>query len=463
MGLIHLLAIGTLCFGYACGASYSPSLDLKDVKQIQKATSQAMKNLMSYYRPSSTGVFDQAETPWHESGMIWGMHFDYAKWSGDTQFLNTVIGALVNASYTTSHDFLGGDQVTIVETLLGRWNDDILWPSQAVVAGAEVFGPKTIMPGSNGDYITLATKTFDQAAVQTDNKCGGGIYWSRDRGSPGGTYKSLITQLEFIAQGARNYIQTQNETALGITKQVLDWITSSGIGNPQTGVLFDGVGIEDCSKYTTNLWSYNYGQLLGALSWMHKATGEQKYLDMSIPYFDYAINTFANSNTSGVITEICEPNDSCNRDQQGFKAIFTRNLVYLYRETNNETIRNTIMNIVDTSLNAMVSRSCDKDWNCGGNWTTDTQPIKYVRSQHVSTALLVAAVGIHNSPESGLLPKLDGSSTSSQTGTSSNLTSSQTSKKAKSGALRPNRPNIYDSLIVILIFSLLNVLVLNTL
>jgi mannan endo-1,6-alpha-mannosidase len=44
------------------------------------------------------GTFSETQTPWHESGMIWDMHFDYARWSGDTQFLPTVTQALFHQS-----------------------------------------------------------------------------------------------------------------------------------------------------------------------------------------------------------------------------------------------------------------------------------------------------------------------------------------------------------------------------
>lgn len=45
------------------------------------------------------GSFEQVQTPWHESQMIWGMFMDHAKYTGDTQFLSLVTGALVNSSY----------------------------------------------------------------------------------------------------------------------------------------------------------------------------------------------------------------------------------------------------------------------------------------------------------------------------------------------------------------------------
>ncbi|EGG05778.1 family 76 glycoside hydrolase [Melampsora larici-populina 98AG31] len=389
----------------AQAASYSPTLDVTNPAQVFAATTQALQNLLTYYTPTQSGVFSQVQTPWHESGMIWGMFFDYAKWTGDTQFLELVTDALVNISYVTEHakvsrlteveylsDFLGGNAVSVVQTLLGVWNDDLLWPSQAAVGGAEVFGPNAIMPRSNGDWISLATKTYDQTGVETDDKCGGGIYWSRDRGSPSGVYKSLITQIEFISQGARNYLQTKNETALAQSKQVLDWIMSSGLGNLNTGELLDGMPSNNCQQFTKTSWSYNYGQLIGSLAWMNLATKNQTYLDMISPFFDYSVKLFA---PTGVITELCEADVSCNRDQQGFKAIYARNLVYVYRQTTNATIKDAIQKMIDASVNAMVSNSCDKQWNCGGNWTTDTQPVKYIRSQAVSAALLVSAIGIH--------------------------------------------------------------------
>lgn len=142
---LPLLAVGLL--GMVRGASYSPTLDPNDVKSLRAATTAALKNLLSYYNPGSVshisllvpslwsdlfffqtfasswcfrvrylprfgtliahwmsslqqgGSFEQVQTPWHESQMIWGMFMDHAKYTGDTQFLSLVTGALVNSSY----------------------------------------------------------------------------------------------------------------------------------------------------------------------------------------------------------------------------------------------------------------------------------------------------------------------------------------------------------------------------
>ncbi|POV97968.1 hypothetical protein PSHT_14298 [Puccinia striiformis] len=240
-----------------------------------------------------------------------------------------------------TYDFLGGDKSQLVQQFMGRWNDDILWPNLVMIAGAEIFGAQSPMGNSNGDWISLATKTYDQVWAETDNKCGGGIYW--EPGFQGGHYKSLITQVEFISQAARNYMQTKNTTLIQQANTILQWITSSAIGDPQTGILWDGLEADDCGKISTSLWSYNYGQLLGSFAWMYRATGDQKYLDMTTPYFDFGARTFWLEH-------------SCNRDQQGFKAVYVRNLAYLYRITNNSTMKSQIQSMIDTSVKAMISR-----------------------------------------------------------------------------------------------------------
>lgn len=401
--MIRLISSGLLTISMVEGLgkpvfSNKPApLDIGNIHQLKAAASKAMGNLMSYYHPNSEGTFDEDETPWHESGMIWDMHFDYAKWSGNTKFLRTVTQALTHQSRDDKHDFLGPNEQTE-----GQWNDDILWPSQGAVAAADFYGAESKIPGSNTTWLQLAEKTFWEVSTkgQMDKTCGGGIFWYRDRKDSKGSYKSLITQLEFISQGARNYLINKNWKTLMLAQDVLEWVISSGLGNARTGVLLDGIDVNKCSEFRDNQWSYNYGQFLGSLAWMSKATGNTRYMDFGVPFFNNSLRTFAPNN---IITEPCEVTRSCNRDQQGFKAVYARNIAYYYRQSRDEDVKEKIRNVISTSIAAMISRSCDANYNCGGNWTLDTHPVKYVRSQHVSTALLVAAIGIHESSTSELL------------------------------------------------------------
>lgn len=118
--LISLLGLSTVL-----GASYSPTLNLNNPQELTNAATQALKNLLTYHTPSSVslflllfsarevwiflprtwpqdGAFSQIETPWHESGMIWGMFMDYAQYTGDMQFSDFVTSALVDSSFKTA-------------------------------------------------------------------------------------------------------------------------------------------------------------------------------------------------------------------------------------------------------------------------------------------------------------------------------------------------------------------------
>ena len=73
--------------------------------------------------------------------------------------------------------------------------------------------------------------------------------------------------------------------------------------------------------------------------------------------------------TTDSLTEQCEFTQNCSRDAQGFKAVYLRNIAYLFRETSDQNVKNSIFSIIDQSVAAMVSRSCDDNWNCNGDWT----------------------------------------------------------------------------------------------
>lgn len=125
-----------------------------------------------------------------------------------------------------------------------------------------------------------------------------------------------------------------------------------------------------------------------------RQTGNETYLTIANPFLDVALQHFFDPVT-GVMEEECESERKCNRDQMTFKGILARNMAYLYRESSDESVRSKIRTAIDTTVAGMIDKSCDVVWNCGGNWTTDVAPVAYSQSQYVSSALLVAAMGIH--------------------------------------------------------------------
>ncbi|OAV84911.1 hypothetical protein PTTG_30957 [Puccinia triticina 1-1 BBBD Race 1] len=141
--------------------------------------------------------------------------------------------------------------------------------------------------------------------------------------------------------------------------------------------------------------------------------------------------TFSGQKVLNVVTKTCEPGAKCNRDQQGFKAIYLRNLAYTYREATSDQVKGVIKSTIDASVAAMVQYSCDNDCFCNGNWTANATLVKYVRSQHVAAALLVSALGVHLSPEGGLLPKITPGQLTDTTNGAAGLGSSCTKNPGK--------------------------------
>jgi hypothetical protein len=62
--------------------------------------------------------------------------FDYSRWTGDEQFNALVTGALANISNGKTADILNGAS-NALESLSGKWNDDIGWQAIAIQSGAE--------------------------------------------------------------------------------------------------------------------------------------------------------------------------------------------------------------------------------------------------------------------------------------------------------------------------------------
>ena len=104
-----------------------PSLNLSSPSSLT-AASGALTNLLTYYVPNARGIFDEAQTPWHESAMIWGAFGDYLKWSGDGQFANTVSEALANMSFNA-------EQSVALECWDTLWEAD--YPGRDFLNGAQ--------------------------------------------------------------------------------------------------------------------------------------------------------------------------------------------------------------------------------------------------------------------------------------------------------------------------------------
>jgi predicted alpha-1,6-mannanase (GH76 family) len=176
-------------------------------------------------------------------------------------------------------------------------------------------------------YLNMAETIFRDMQAGTDTKCGGGIWWSKER-----AYKNAIANELYLSVAASlaNRVPGSKDRYTQIAKDQWNWFKGSGMINGDH-LINDGLRINDdgsCVNNGLNTWSYNQGVVLGGLVELSKATGDSSYLGEAVAIANAAIRLLSDSN--GIIHEVdeCEPN--CGNDGSQFKGIFVRNLGYLH-------------------------------------------------------------------------------------------------------------------------------------
>lgn len=310
-----------------CFSAISLSIDKSgDIETIAKALA---SNIIQFYtaNPDGSGAIAQNSATdisgiqWYESGIMWGAINEYSRTFTNSDFLNITAKALSLASHGSIGSFLGPSS-ELAATLQGKWNDDIMWYSFAVLVGTELYGTAAEMPDGN-TYLRVTQNTYDEVWQQYDTSCGGGIYWSRYRNDPDRSragYKSVITNAQHILLGSRLYLLTKNQTYLTNAQVIYSWIKSSGIFD-SNGKVYDGVNAyTSCSTNQEEL-SYNAGTLLAAMGFLYKATKEVTLLSEA----NLLLQNFKTKFTiNDVVTDSCENN--CKQDQVMPKGTAIRGL-----------------------------------------------------------------------------------------------------------------------------------------
>ncbi|KAK4225087.1 hypothetical protein QBC38DRAFT_271849 [Podospora fimiseda] len=179
------------------------------------------------------------------------------------------------------------------------------------------------------EYLGMAEYIFRDMQNGTDNVCGGGIWWSKDR-----KYKNAIANELYISVAASlaNRVRGRETYYLGIATDAWTWFKSSGMIN-KDNLINDGLTVQadgSCVNNDMQTWSYNQGVILGGLVEMNRASVARRnntLLDDASRIAQAAVNKLQDE--TGIIREIdrCEPN--CGDDGLQFKGIFVRNLKYL--------------------------------------------------------------------------------------------------------------------------------------
>nr|KAJ3422239.1 hydrolase 76 protein [Polyrhizophydium stewartii] len=383
-------AAATLAAALLAGpARAAVTVDTSDKAAVTKAAAATARALMAFYPPNfrgaipDVGTSDASGRQWFESGVMWGAFMEHARITGDGQFVPIVTNALSNVSYAPSGvgSYLG-PSTSVASTLLGRWNDDIMWYALGSLTAAEVFGKAALMPRSAKiTYLQATVNTYNEVMQQYDeSSCNGGVFWSRDRTNPDNKdYKSTITNAQAILIAARLSILTGNKTYLTEADKIYAWLKGTQIITP-TYHVYDGMSITKCQRHGLE-YSYNAGILIGGMAWMYKATGNTNYITEAGKLLDTALTTFA---TGPVITDLCEgATDMCTvgdatskppaANQVPPKGTMIRGLTYLYMFTPDAAQKAKIKKFIDASFAGMLS-TCTANMGCSAVWTPGAAP-----------------------------------------------------------------------------------------
>jgi predicted alpha-1,6-mannanase (GH76 family) len=192
--------------------------------------------------------------------------------------------------------------------------DDTLWWGLAWLDAYTLTG--------DSKYLHLAQIDADYSWGFKDDVCGGGIWWSIERG-----YKNAIPNELFIKLAAGLHNALPGDTKyLGQAIEIWDWFRASGMINGENLI---NDGLSDACAPQGDTWSYNQGVILGGLLELHKATGEGIYIEEARRIVDAVIASPNLNDGNGILKEdLC---DDCGGDVPSFKGSFVRNLGELDR------------------------------------------------------------------------------------------------------------------------------------
>ncbi|KAI9326289.1 glycosyl hydrolase family 76-domain-containing protein [Zopfochytrium polystomum] len=397
----------------------APSIDLTSQSDIARASVAAVKWMTYYYTsPALDGAWDQDLIQWHESGEFWHAStlLLYRQWAGanDTSLDELINSQMLRATFWEQGDFLddGGGSGSIY---LGKWNDDIGWWGTAAATAGELYGALTPIhdPSSSSPtgkpWSYVASTTFSHMLEQWDSQCGGGIYWSRNRGDSDLTrkfYKSTITNAEAVHLAARLY-------ALG-----------------------GGVGGGSARNET---WSYNSGELISGLTVFHQTTGNLSYLTEATSHVTYALSAFVNASNSVIWDPACDYNggNTICKEPSGYPWALYRGLGTYYRAAAAAGVdaagRRRIEEVMRATAKVVLGR-CDERWYC----IRDLNPVpkQYTFPNGTNPRDQIEAMEILNTLAKLTWPTGSGAATASNatTGAAATATTRSDSRRRAGGA-----------------------------
>jgi len=272
----------------------------------------AVEAMMGFYDQAS-GRFDP-EAPWWQSGNALQALLDYSVRTGTKRYLPQIENTIEQQRKPLPWWPAGGGEFRADST------DDTGWWGLAMTRMYDLTRDR--------QYLSIAELDEQYIHGYWDDVCGGGVWWD----IPGKTYKNAISVELYLQLAAALHNRLPGDTVyLGHALAAWQWLKNSGMING-TGLINDGLTTQSggCANNGGTTWTYNQGVVLGGLVELHRATGDPGLLAAARKIADAVLRS-PQLSPNGILTEPCQPADTCNSDQTAFKGIFARNLDELDR------------------------------------------------------------------------------------------------------------------------------------
>ncbi len=291
-----------------------------DKKPSDDFTTNAVQTLQKWYNPN-TGLWETTNW-WNAANALTGI-IRYTAVTGDKTF-----ESVINNTFEKTKKFIvpanEKHPEQIVENFLNDYYDDEGWWALAWIEAFDLTGRQ--------EYLEMAKTIFENMKNGWDEKCNGGIYWKK--GLP---YKSAISNELFLLLGVRLALRDVNklyyqEWAL----KEWNWFSKTGM---ITDLLLVQDGVRENCEARGRYYTYNQGVILAALVDLTQLTEEEQYATLATKI---ALAAIQNMSTSDGILK-GHPKQEDGADGVQFKGIFMRHLAYLYKQTQNKTIKEYIL------------------------------------------------------------------------------------------------------------------------
>jgi predicted alpha-1,6-mannanase (GH76 family) len=281
----------------------------------------AIEQVQGWYN-SDTGLWggDTVGNNWWHSANVLTALIDFMLITGSSAYKD-----VIEITFNKNHD----------SGFLNEYYDDEGWWALGWIKAYDLT--------KDEKYLKQAETIFGDMSTgnASDNVCKGGIYWQKNHCDPRGKkpYKNAIANELFFATAAALYRRNNDQKYLEWANNEWKWFNESGLINNDNLIndsLTTSASQQQCiNDETTDVWTYNQGVILGALSDLFLCTGETRYLDKATQIAEALIGHSVvvnpdGSSRSGVIDGILSE-WKLEGDLKQFKGIFVRNLGYLYK------------------------------------------------------------------------------------------------------------------------------------